>query len=122
RHRQLPFRRLRLRLRPFLRSRPPLLRRRPRPPQTQNRLHSRLSRANPRASHPSRTARIHQRFRHPRMARTHPLLLPPPPPSPAPHPTPPPPPPTPPSPPQPTPPRTPFPLCPRQIHTPWPIH
>ena len=58
-----------------LRPRSPLLRRSPRPHQTQNRRHPRLPRPNPRANRQTSPTRIRQRLRPHRLARRHPLLL-----------------------------------------------
>ncbi len=74
-YRLSPFRQLCVRLRSQLRPRTPL----PwataeRSSKTQNRLHPRLSRPNPRANPAPRPARIHQRLRHKFLARNHPHL------------------------------------------------
>jgi hypothetical protein len=74
RHRLSPFRRLRLRLRSQLRPRTPLLRRSPKPSQTQNRFHPNLPSPIPRTNPPPSPPRIHQRLRHQHLARHHPHL------------------------------------------------
>src|SRR5882762_6826970 len=74
RHRLSPFRRLRLRLRSQRRPRTPLLRRSPRPSQTQNRLHPSLSSPIPRTNPPPSPPRIHQGLRQQHLARHHPRL------------------------------------------------
>ena len=74
RHRLSPFWCLRLRLRSQRRPRTPLLRRSPRPGQTQNRLHPSLPSPVPRSNPPPSPPRIHQRLRHQHLARHHPHL------------------------------------------------
>src|SRR6266851_8724134 len=73
-YRLSPFRQLCVRLRSQLRTRTPLLPYRPRSSETQNRLHPRLSRPDPRANPAPRPARIHQRLRRQFLARNHPHL------------------------------------------------